>query len=174
VVRSDGSGAARTGWVQAHDVVADATVVSTAFTNPAAVVALVFDDVIPGDLDTLSVSFSGCRRTEVAGRPDEPTVVVTGSQSVVVVEVTMDESVTDDPNAAAPAFTVDVRAGGAWRLAGVLAAEGSVDALADRLAGDGIDAATGRLVGTSGPGCTVEWRTPTRTRRMPVDPRRGG
>jgi hypothetical protein len=174
VIRSDSTGSARTGWVQAHDVVADATVVSTAFTDPAAVIALVFDDVIPDDLDTLSVSFSGCQRNGVAGRPDEPTVVVTGSQSVVLVEVTMDESVTDDRNASAPAFTVDVRAGGAWRLAGVLAAEGSVDAFADRLAGDGVDAATGRLDGTSGPGCTVEWHTPTRTRRMPIDPRRGG
>jgi hypothetical protein len=158
----------RTGWVEAHDAIAGAATVTTTFAEPATVVGLVFDDVIPADLDTLSVGFGGSRR---AG---EPTVVIVGSQSVVVVAVTMDDDVAARRKLGTPAFTVDVTAGGSFRLAGVLAADGTVDGLAERLATDGVDGVTGRLLGTTGPGCSIEWRKPTRTRRMPAEARRGG
>lgn len=166
--------AVRTGWVEGHELVAEAATITTTFAEPAAAVALVFDDVAPVDLDTLSIGFGGCRRAAGSAGPTAPTVVVVGSQSVVIVAVTMDDDAAAKRKEGAPAFTVDVSAGGSFRLAGVLAAGGTVEALADRLAGTGVDAATGRLLGTTGSGCTIEWRKPTRTRRMPARSGRGG
>ena len=155
VVTSEGGVAERdvgpvpTGWVQAAELVAGATLVSTRFATAVSLVVVAVDDPagqLAGEAGTesrgLALGLSGAtRRGSASGEALPPTALVTGGRTFLVYEV-------DQAEAAA---TVTVASGDGWRLAGVLGATASVAEVAGRLARDGLDTSVAPLVvGTEG------------------------
>jgi len=126
-----------TGWVQAAELVAGATLVETRFTAPVSVLAIVVDDPAGTVTEGRALQFglSGARR-----RADVPVSLVTGGRTFLLYEV----------DSAGP-VTVTVASDAGWRLAGVLGAVGSVADVAGVLARGGLDTAVAPLMlGTAG------------------------
>lgn len=133
----------RAGWTPAAELVRDATIVTTRFTDPVTAVVVALDD--PGTRDDgrfVSLDLTGATRpTGQDGAPLPPALVVSGNRSFLVYAI-----VPDEKNGA---VTVGIAREAGWKLAGVLGARDTVSSVVDLLARIGLDAlarpyATGR------------------------------
>ncbi len=149
LVLDAGPDAGGLGAAVAGDLTARASAVTTRFTRPVTLVAVVLDGAAPERLDALALELTGA---DLVAGPDgaaaDPTVVVLGSTSVLVHAVVP----------TADTVLVRVRAGGTWAVAGVLGGTADVAPTARLLAERGVAAVAGRLLATSGAGCTLRWR----------------
>jgi hypothetical protein len=151
VVESQTSGPG-IGWASAHDVVLGAGAVLTRFSRPVSTVAIVVEQTAPERIEGLALELAGADRvTGPDGAPLPPTVVLSGTQAVLIYAV--------DPDGE-QGVEVRVRAGGDWHIAGVLGGTESVDTVAHVIAERGVLAAAGRVLSTTGDGCQIGWQQP--------------
>jgi hypothetical protein len=86
------------------------------------------------------------------GQPVPPTVVTAGSRSVLVYALAPVQS-----NRAPAAVTISVASQDGWHLAGVLGARETVDAIAERVVRNGLDAVLQPLVAGAHGGIELAW-----------------
>jgi large repetitive protein len=138
-------------WLTAGELLADAAAVRTRFARPVRAVAIVVEEGDADRVDAVSLDLSGTRRaTDANGDEQPPTVLLSGDQAVLVYPVEPQEP------GKRPA-TVRVRAGGDWRVTGVLGAEQGVGELTRQVVRNGVVAAGGRLLAGTGKGCRISW-----------------
>jgi hypothetical protein len=153
--------ARQVGWMAAADVVRDAAAVTTRFDRSVRTVVVIVGDAEGDRLDGIALTLRGAERVkERDGTPRPPTVVLAGAYAALVYAV--------DPGEEGPVL-VGVRAGGDYRIAGVLAGLEPVDHVARLLAERGITAVAGRMLAGTGAGCVVRWIAPD----VPVAPPTG-
>jgi hypothetical protein len=151
VVESQTSGPG-IGWSTAHDVVLGAGAVLTRFSRPVRTIAIVVEQTTPERIEGLALELAGADRvTGTDGAPLAPTVVLAGTQAVLIYAVEPDGE---------DGVAVRVRAGGDWHVAGVLGGSESVDTVAHVIAERGVLAAAGRVLATTGDGCQISWQQP--------------
>jgi hypothetical protein len=152
--------AQQVGWMAAADVVRDAASVTTRFDRSVRTVVVIVGDAEGDRLDGIALTLRGATRVpQQDGTPRPPTVVLAGAYAALVYAV--------DPGDEGPVL-VGVRAGGDYRIAGVLAGTDAVDRVARLLAERGITAVAGRMLAGTGAGCTVRWIAPKVTAPPPT------
>jgi hypothetical protein len=121
-------------------------------------VAVALEGAAPERLDALTLGLDGADlATDPDGAPLDPTIVMLGATAVLLYAVV--------PHADADAVVVEVVAGGTWRLGGVLGWSDDVATTARLLADRGLRRIAGRVLATTGAGCTVRWRPAKATKR---------
>jgi len=136
-------------WTTAGDLVRGALAVTTRFSRPVTVVAVVVEVDDPERVGDLGLELVGASRVNSGGVPVEATLLVNGTQSIAVYPV--------QPDPQGPGVTVRVTAGGGWRVTGILGGSGTVSETVATLRRHGVVAATGRLLAVTGAGCRPEW-----------------
>jgi hypothetical protein len=145
----------RAGWVHASELIAASAIVNTRFTAAASTVAIVLDEPVgttaPRDL---SLTLEGADRAMGPdGAPRLPTVVSVGQRSVLIYAIVPDIAT----RRGAVGITVSVARQDGVRLAGVLGGTETPDAMADRIARNGLDAVVQPLVPTTGGTVRLAW-----------------
>lgn len=139
-------------WVTAADLLTEAAEVRTSFARPVSAVAIVVEEGDADRLDAVALELEGARRaTTPDGADVPPTVLLSGDQAVLAYPV-----VPIDPKASVP-VVVRTRAGGDWRVTGVLGARDGVDFLSRQIVRSGVVAATGRVLAGTGQGARLRW-----------------
>jgi hypothetical protein len=140
-------------WATAADVIAGAGAVATRFTQPARTLVLVLADDEPTRAEGPELELIGAARAKRAdGSPEPPTVVLRGGEAAMIYAL---------DGAGKQPFTVRVRTGGDWRLAGVLAGALTADQAAQLLSARGAQVLASRLLASTGSGCRVGWQQPS-------------
>jgi hypothetical protein len=128
----------RAGWVEAADLVEEATIVSTHFTQPVRTIAIIIDD--PTETDAargLSLALEGADRpVGTDGAPVPPTVVVVANRSVLIYPIVPRRG----PGALGGPVTVSVASQTGWHLSGVMAGMETPEVMARRMSEHGLDA----------------------------------
>jgi hypothetical protein len=128
-------------WVTAGDLVAETSQTLTRFAGPVHAVAIAVESAGTERPTNVDMQLVG------ATAPHPPTVVLTGSQAVLVYEVEPEPE---------KAVSVRVEAGGDWRITAILAGDLPAAALRDEIVRRGVTGVTGRIAG-SGKGCDLSW-----------------
>ncbi len=145
-----------TTWVTAAELLAQAASVRTSFARPVTSVAIVVEEGDADRLDAVSLDLAGARRAVTAdGSPVPPTVLLSGDQAVLIYP--LQEPLRSADGKPPSPVVVRTRAGGDWRVTGVLGASMTADVLARQLLRSGVVAATGRVLAGTGKGARVRW-----------------
>lgn len=137
-------------WDTAGAVVHDAIEVRTVFAAPASTVLVALTGTTSRSLVPTQLTLAGARvATGAAGADLPPAAVTLGATSVLVYRVV------PDPDAAA--MTVTVTAGGGWVVSGVAATDDTVSDAMALVAKQQLSGVIGKVLATSGPGCSVDW-----------------
>jgi hypothetical protein len=144
----------RAGWVRGAELVATGAIVNTRFSAPVTAVALIVDDPVGGpDAKELSLVLDGADRPAGRdGQPESPIVVTLGNRSALVYATV--------PSAARRdrlPVVISVARQPGLELVGVLGGTETAEALARRLAANGLDAALQPLVPTIGGAVQIAW-----------------
>ncbi len=140
------------GWSLAAEAVRDAAAVSTRFVGMVRTVVIVLELVDPARLasarfDSIGLDLLGTHRAvDADGTSRPPTVILSGTRTVLVYELVPAESV-----------VVRIRDGGDWDLAGVLAGDEEAEAVTGRIAARGIEAVAARILAGGSPPGTLRW-----------------
>jgi hypothetical protein len=141
-------------WLAASAVTAKATTVTTRFTAPPHTVVILLAGSDEHSPASVELELSGATRAiDSHGAEQAPRVVMSGSRAALLYDVvpTLDDVV-----------SVRVRAGGSWRLAGVMGGDGASATLAQTIASKGIAALAGRLlIAADGAPISVTWAPPS-------------
>ena len=140
-------------WVDAGDLIEQATAVTTRFTDAARTIAVVLagtNQPLPTDV---SIDLDGATRVaDKSGKVRPPRVVMAGSRAVLLYDIAP---------VAGEAVSVRVLPGGPWRLHGVLGGLIASEQLVRTIATQGIEAIAGRLLlAADGKPITVAWEAP--------------
>ncbi|MBV1856283.1 DUF6603 domain-containing protein [Catellatospora tritici] len=134
-------------WSTAADLLDGTAASLTRFSGPVRTVAIAVEAADAERLDGLALQLTGALRARDARGELPPTVVHSGGQSVLLYAV--------EPGSGP--VGVRVRAGGDWRVTGVLGSGRAPAAIAAILVRHGLVAATARLLTTGGDGCRITW-----------------
>jgi len=130
--------------------------VTTRFSRPIHTVAIALTGTTPATLDPTSLDVIGARLTrDTDGVDEHPVAVSIGTTSVLVYGLVPDRDATS--------VSVEVTAGSAWTVTGVVGSDLPPDELARMIAARGLAAATAKVLAVSGPGCTLTWAAPQAT-----------
>ncbi|HEU4426504.1 MAG TPA: DUF6603 domain-containing protein [Pilimelia sp.] len=153
-------------WTTAGELLAGAAAVHTRFSRPVRTVAVVLETGAADRLDGVDLELRGAHRARGRdGAEQPPHVVLSGGQAVLIYAVA--------PDPKEPAVEVRVRAGGDWRVTGVLGGDLDVEALSSVVTTRGVAGATGRLLAGTGAGCRLAWvDRQVKTRRSRSERRR--
>jgi hypothetical protein len=135
-------------WTTAGELLAGAAAVLTRFSQPVRTVAVVLEAGAADRLDGVDLELRGADRARDGLVERAPSVVLSGGQAVLIYAI--------EPRPKA-AVEVRVRAGGDWRVTGVLGGALGVAQLSTVLTTRGVAGATGRLLAGTGKGCRVAW-----------------
>lgn len=140
-------------WDAAGALAHETAEVTTRFARPVTTVAVALTGSAPSSLDPTQLHLVGARvATDRAGADRLPVAVTLGATSVLVYPVVPDEGATF--------VSVEVTAGSAWVVSGVVGADVAPADLARSIAAHGLSAVTAKVLAVAGPGCAVEWSAP--------------
>jgi hypothetical protein len=145
----------RAGWIEGAELVDDAHIVSTRFTQPASTVAVIIDDPTESDAPRgLSLTLEGADRVmDAGGQPLPPTVVVIANRSVLIYSLAPRRVA----GAAGGPLTVTVASQAGWHLVGVMAGMQAPEVMAQRMTEQGLDALLQPLVTGRGGEVNLGW-----------------
>lgn len=149
-------------WDTAGAVVHEAIEVRTVFAAPASTVLVALTGTTSRSLVPTQLMLADARvAADSSGADLPPTAVTLGATSVLVYRVV--------PDPGATSITVTVTAGGGWVVSGVAATNDTVSGAVALVAKQQLSGAIGKVLATSGPGCSVDWvpasaRAPRRNR----------
>ena len=140
-------------WDAAGALAHEAAEVTTRFARPVTTVAVALTGAAPTSLAPTQLHLVGGRvATDRSGADRLPVAVALGTTSVLVYAVVPDDGATS--------LSVEVTAGSAWVVSGVVGADVSPDDLARAMAAHGLAAVIAKVLAVAGPGCTVAWSAP--------------
>jgi hypothetical protein len=137
-------------WDTAGAVVHEATEVRTVFATPASTVLVALTGTASRSVVPSRLTLAGARlATDSSGADLPPTAVTLGTTSVLLYRTVPDPDATS--------MTVTVTAGGGWAVSGVAATDDAVADAVALVARHQLSGVIGKVLATSGPGCSVEW-----------------
>jgi len=132
---------AATVWVTAGDLIAETSETLTRFAVPVRALAIAVESAGVERLTNVDMALLGGKA------PNAPTVLLTGSQAVLVYDVEPEPG---------KAVSVRVAAGGDWHITAIIGGDMSGAQLREQIVRRGVAGTAGRVAG-SGKGCELSW-----------------
>ncbi len=141
------------GWIAAGRL-SRSGLISTRFERFAPVIAVLLDGTVdPEAAGDFALSLNGAKKTA-----DEPVIVSLGARTVLIFRIELDGKTKGGP------VSLAMQSEGSGRLAGVIASNGSAEALADTLTRRTLEDIIARPVALDGMPVRVTWRAPRKNK----------